>query len=146
MRIVSRAFADNGFLDKRFTCFGDNLNPPFDIYEIPPAAETLALTLVDLDSAGQSAHWLIWNMDTATPVIHEGRVPYEAREGTNDYGTVGYHGACPDDDTIHRYHFRVYALSDELALDDSYEYYQLMEAMEDYIITTADIMARYDKA
>lgn len=144
MRIYSKAFSDGGWIDERFTCRGDNKNPPIEIYDIPAGAETLALIMVDLDTPYENAHWLIWNMDTATPVIHEGYVPNEASEGANDFGTLGYHGPCPEDDTIHRYQFTAYALSDEMALSGSYEKHDLLEAMEDITIATASMVGKYD--
>ena len=38
-----------------------------------------------------------------------------AKQGLNDFGTVGYRGPCPPDGT-HRYYFTVYALHTEIQL------------------------------
>ncbi|MFZ1721935.1 MAG: YbhB/YbcL family Raf kinase inhibitor-like protein [Microgenomates group bacterium] len=144
MNVTSQSFAHQGFLRERYTCRGENRNPAFEISNIPSDAQSLALIMVDLDSPYQPAHWLVWNMDIATPKIYENDIPSEATEGTNDFGEVGYKGPCPKDTVIHRYEFRFYALKDELNLDESYLKHQLESEIKNLQIDMATMIAKYD--
>ena len=44
MTITSPAFADNGQIPAKYTCDGDDINPPLRIENVPAGARSLALT------------------------------------------------------------------------------------------------------
>ena len=145
MKVTSPTFSDNGFLDERFTSMGANRNPEFVIYDFPDATLTLAVIMQDLDTADETVHWLVWNMDTDTPKIFEGEIPTEATAGTNDFGSQTYVGPRPEDFNIHRYQFTFYALADELTLGPSNNRFDFERAIDGLVLDTCTYMGRYDK-
>jgi Raf kinase inhibitor-like YbhB/YbcL family protein len=56
-------------------------------------------------------HWVVADIPPQTRAIGPGGVPAPAREGTNDFGIVGYGGPCPPPGPPHRYVFTLYALA-----------------------------------
>lgn len=50
MIIESPALFDKGKLPKRYSCDGENVNPPLIFKEIPQNASSLALVFEDLDA------------------------------------------------------------------------------------------------
>ena len=117
-----------------------NTSPPIDWTGLPEGTQSVAL-LMDSDQIAHAedpdvrfTHWLIWNLPadstglaeavaTSTDVTALGP---QARQGTNDDGTVGYSGPCPIPVTVgyfeakpkivFEYLFHVYALDTTLDL------------------------------
>jgi phosphatidylethanolamine-binding protein (PEBP) family uncharacterized protein len=49
MNITSSVFQDNGTIPSKYTCDGDNINPPLEIEGVPEEAVSLALLVLDPD-------------------------------------------------------------------------------------------------
>src|SRR5205085_1909036 len=63
---------------------------------------------------GVLTHWLLWNIPV-TNMIEENSVP--GIQGTNSFGKRQYNGPCPPSG-VHRYYFKIYALSQQLDLKE----------------------------
>src|SRR5262245_16092617 len=114
LTVGSPEFAYEDFIPSRYTCEGDNVNPPLTINNIPPGTKSLALIVDDPDApSGTFIHWLIWNI-SPVDVILENTAP--GVEGTNSFGADHYKGPCPPTGT-HRYFFKVYALDKMLDVE-----------------------------
>jgi len=50
LKIRSVAFSHGGHIPPRYTCEGENVNPPLEISDIPENTKTLALTVEDPDA------------------------------------------------------------------------------------------------
>lgn len=50
MRLTSFAFEHNGKMPAKYTCDGENINPPLNISDIPADAKSLALIMDDPDA------------------------------------------------------------------------------------------------
>lgn len=111
MKISSKAFNNNGHIPPKYTCQGENINPPLTIEQIPSNAKSLVLVLDDPDAPnGSFIHWLLWNIPIERKIdIQENSVPSGAEVGKNSLGTIGYTGPCPPSGT-HHYIFQVYAV------------------------------------
>ena len=145
MEIKSRAFKDGEYIPSRYTCDGENINPPLEIYNIPKEAKTLAIVIDDPDAPSKTwVHWLVWNIPVENHSIEEGSPPKEAVYGTNDFGKLEYGGPCPPFGT-HRYFFKVYALSKELQLPKGANKDELMSAVEEYRVDSAQLIGLYVK-
>ncbi|HET97578.1 MAG TPA: YbhB/YbcL family Raf kinase inhibitor-like protein [Desulfurivibrio alkaliphilus] len=149
MRLTSSAFADGGLIPARYTCDGDNINPPLEIAGVPAATVSLVLIMDDPDvpkSArpdGMWDHWLIFNMPPTLTRIEENQEP-PGDQGTGTAGNRQYHGPCPPD-REHRYFFKLYALDCRLALPAGAAKPGIEAAMAGHILAMAELMGRYDR-
>ena len=141
MNLYSLAFGNNGFIPAKYTCDGENINPPLSISDVSQKARSLVLIMDDPDApSGTWVHWTVWNIDPKTIEI----VPQNAIEGTTSFGKPGYGGPCPPSGT-HRYFFKLYALDNTLQLSASSTKEDLEKAMEGHIIGQTDLVGLYKR-
>lgn len=146
MKITSSAFKNNSSIPARYTCQGENINPPLSWSDIPKATESLVLIVDDPDAPdGAFVHWLVWNISPDTREIAENSVPEEAVKGTNSGGQTDYMGPCPPSGT-HRYFFKIYALDTKLSLPSGENKESLREAIEGHVLGRAQLIGRYQKS
>ncbi len=63
MKITSPDFEANGFIPKKFTCKGEDINPALAIEGVPPAAKSLALVVDNpVAPGGMRVHWVVDKM------------------------------------------------------------------------------------
>ncbi len=143
MKISSPAFDHKGQIPAKFTCDGDNVNPPLEFSDIPEDAKSLVLIMDDPDApVGLWVHWLLWNISPNTTKIAENTVPENATQGYTSFERNDYGGPCPPD-SEHRYFFRLYALNTTLDLDSSTEKKDLLEEIEGHVLEKAEIYGKY---
>jgi phosphatidylethanolamine-binding protein (PEBP) family uncharacterized protein len=88
----------------------------------------------------------MWNLDPVKGGIGAGEVPEGARQGRNDFGTIGYRGPCPPHGHgAHRYHFVLLALSDHLPLPDGATLVELRRASSETTIARAEVVGVYGR-
>ncbi|HTK03814.1 MAG TPA: YbhB/YbcL family Raf kinase inhibitor-like protein [Alphaproteobacteria bacterium] len=131
--ISSQEFTNGGAIPLRFTCNGDNINPPLIFDRVPGDAKSLVLIVED-DKA--FTHWSVFNIDPTITNIEEGKIP-EALEGTNDFGELKYMGPCSTEK--HKYYFKVYALDTLLSLDEGAKKSEIETAMQKHIIAKGEL-------
>jgi hypothetical protein len=145
MIITSPLFQHNGFIPSRYTCDGDNINPPLEIKDVPKEAKSLVLIVDDPDAPGDTwIHWTVWNINPKTARIAENGVPGQATEGKTSLGKSGYNGPCPPSGT-HRYFFKLYALDAILDLSFQADKATLQKAMEGHILENAELIGLYSR-
>jgi Raf kinase inhibitor-like YbhB/YbcL family protein len=104
LMVSSTAFSNGGHIPKKYTCEGQNVNPPLEIKGFPKDTKTLAIIVEDPDAPHRVFdHWLVWNISPNEPIA-ENSVP--GISGRNSFGKKGYGGPCPPSGS-HRYFFRV---------------------------------------
>ncbi|MBV6417001.1 MAG: hypothetical protein CMLOHMNK_01626 [Steroidobacteraceae bacterium] len=123
--ITSSAFGQGGTLGNEqvfngFDCRGGNISPALAWKNAPPGTKSFALMVHDPDAPTGSGwwHWIVYDIPATSQSLPAGagaadgrQLPTGAIQGRNDYGTVGYGGACPPKgDKPHRYFFRLFAL------------------------------------
>ena len=145
LKLTSPVFENNSPLPPRYTCDGENINPPLTIKNVPRKAKSLALLLDDQDAPrGSYVHWIVWNIDPETKDIKEDSVPADAVEGTNDFKKRNYGGPCPPT-RAHRYVFKLYALDIRLNLEASSTKAALEKAMKGHILAQTQLLTSYKK-
>ena len=148
MQITSTAFEPDGVIPPKYTCDGADVSPPLAWQGIPPGAKTIALICDDPDAPmGTWIHWVLWNLPAETTQLPEDLPPDEvlpsgAKQGTTDFGRVGYGGPCPPGGT-HRYFFKVYALDTALDLPAGASKDDLLDAMAGHILAEGQLMGNY---
>jgi Raf kinase inhibitor-like YbhB/YbcL family protein len=149
MELTSSAFQHEGAIPSKYTCDGDNVNPPLAIFGVPDQAQSLVLIMDDPDVPvhlrpdGMWDHWVVFNIPTSTAVISEGQEP-PGMHGVGTAGNTAYHGPCPPD-REHRYFFKLYALDTELALFEGVGKRDVEQTMEGHILEETVLMGRYER-
>lgn len=146
MRLTSTAFKQGQPIPSKYTCDGENINPPLDISGVPSSARSRALIMDDPDvpaAAGIKVwdHWVVFNMPVTLTSIAENEQPPGVR-GQGTRGSLSYGGPCPPD-REHRYFFKLYALDDVLSLKEGATKSEVERAMRGHIVAQAELMGTY---
>ena len=143
MKIESTAFKDNKLIPPKYTCDGENVNPPLVISDVPENAKSLVLIVDDPDAPGRTwVHWTVWNISPHIKEIQENGCPQNSAEGMTDSGRSGYSGPCPPSGT-HRYFFKLFALNTTLNLDTSAKAADIEMNMVGIILAKAQLVGLY---
>jgi Raf kinase inhibitor-like YbhB/YbcL family protein len=141
LSIKSTAFDSNKLIPKKYTCDGENINPPLTIEGTPKEAKTFVLIMDDPDApSGTFDHWVVWNIPSSTVRIGEHSVP--GVEGLNSARENIYHGPCPPSGT-HRYFFKVYALDTALSLNVNSSKKDVEKAMQGHVLAKGELVGLY---
>jgi len=144
LSVTSPAFENNQLIPAKYTCDGDDINPPLTIEGIPEGTKTLALIIDDPDAPmGTWDHWIVWNIPATTSKIAENTVP--GTEGMNDFRKRSYGGPCPPYGT-HRYFFKVYALDVKLDLSPTSRKSDLEKAMQGHVLAKGELVGLYRRS
>lgn len=149
-RITSRAFKEGEMIPIHNTCDGEDISPPLDWAEAPPGTKSFAIICDDPDAPdGSFCHWVIYNIPPnmvnfteAFPTFNS--LPNGIKQGTNDFGTIGYRGPAPPSG-VHRYYFKLYALSAVLDLEAGATKVQLEKMIQRRIVGEAQLMGKYQR-
>jgi len=145
MKLTSSAFEQNQPIPKKYTCDGQDINPPLKIEDVPENTKSLVLIVDDPDAPmGTFTHWLVWNIDPKTTLIEENSVPEGAIQGVDDFGRNSYGGPCPPFGT-HHYHFKLYAIDTQLDLSPSSKKSDLEKAIEGHILDWTELIGTYQR-
>jgi Raf kinase inhibitor-like YbhB/YbcL family protein len=143
LNVTSVAFSHDGHIPKKYTCEGEDVNPPLEISNLPANAKAIAVIVEDPDAPkGVFDHWLVWDILPNEPIA-ENSVP--GIDGLNSFGTTGYRGPCPPSGS-HRYFFKVYALDGLLDLPAGSNKKALLQAMQGHVLAYGELMGHYKKS
>ena len=139
--IKSDDFENESMLDKKFTPYGEDINPSLKWSNPPEGTESYALICEDPDCpSGVFTHWAIKNIPKETKNIESGKKIGE--EIRNSWGLKRYKGPRPPSG-IHRYYFKLYALSIESL--NARNIKQLKSQIKRYKIGETSIMGKFAK-
>jgi len=150
MFVESPVFTNGGEIPARYGCHGEDLSPPLVFGNIPEGTRSLALIVEDPDApSGLFVHWVLYDLPATLRGLPEGVPPapeleHGIRQGTNDFGRVGYGGPCPPD-RPHRYFFRLFALDGVPDLPPGASREELLSAMKGHLLEEADLMGIYPR-
>ncbi len=145
MNIESPAFEHEAMIPKKYTCQGDDVNPPLTVDDVPDDAKSLVLIVDDPDAPGGTwDHWIVYDIDAEITGVDEDSKPAGGTAGGNSWGRNDYGGPCPPSG-VHRYYFRLYALDATLNLEEGAGKADVQEAMQGHILESCDHMGRYEK-
>jgi Raf kinase inhibitor-like YbhB/YbcL family protein len=145
MKIESPVFEDKQLIPSKYTCDGENINPPLIISGVPEGTKSMVLIIDDPDApSGIWVHWTVWNIGAGVKEIPENSCPRGSMEGMNDSDRTGYIGPCPPSGT-HRYFFKVYALDTILDLESSARANDIVASMEGKVLADAQLVGLYKR-
>ena len=143
MQLSSPSFKNNMSIQQKFTCQGENINPPLVILNPPKETKNFALVVDDPDApGGMFVHWVVFNIPPETHEIPENSVP--GTQGRNDFGQLDYGGPCPPSGE-HRYFFKLYALDSKLNLKEGVTKKELEKAVEGHVLDKTELIGLYKK-
>ena len=153
MEITSQAFTNGDRLPDKYAREHQDLSPPLKWSGVPEQAVELVLICDDPDAPmGTWTHWLIWGLSPDRAELPEGVVPKPilpdldgAKQGTNDFGEIGYGGPQPPRGKTHRYFFRLYALGEHLELSPGAKAREVHAALEGKVLAKAETIATYSR-
>ena len=149
MKLSSPVFEHGGKIPPKYTCNGENINPPLTISGVPSGAESLVLIMEDPDvprnlrADGMWDHWIVFNIPPDTLEIPEGKEP-QGIHGRGTGGNFDYMGPCPPD-REHRYFFKLFALDGKLDLAKGAGKGEVEKAMEGRILEKFELMGLYEQ-
>lgn len=146
MKITSNAFENGGEIPRKYGYKNGNTSPPLEISDIPPNTKSLALIMDDPDAMGAVGkiwvHWIVWNIDPSSNQIQENEVPSGSIQGKTDFGETAYGGPAPPDKE-HTYIFKLYALDENLSIQNGATKAEVEEAMKNHVIAETKLEGRY---
>jgi Raf kinase inhibitor-like YbhB/YbcL family protein len=141
--IRSPVFENNRLIPAKYTCDGDDVNPPLTIDGTPDETKSIVLVVDDPDAPmGTWDHWIVWNIPP-TKKIEENTVP--GTEGMNDFRRRSYGGPCPPSGT-HRYFFKVYALNAKLDLSPTSRKRDVEKTMQGHVLAKGELVGLYRRS
>ena len=144
MKITSSAFSHNENIPAKYTCDGDDVNPPLQFLDVPGNAKSLVLICDDPDAPmGTWVHWIVWNIDPQTTEIAENSIPIGCTEGTTSFEEQKYGGPCPPSG-VHHYYFKLYALDSVLDLPTSTTAADLEQAIDGHVLQSPQLMCLHN--
>jgi Raf kinase inhibitor-like YbhB/YbcL family protein len=139
---VSSKVIKGNSLPKKYTCEGENINPPLDITGIPHNARSLVLMLEEsLAGFKPTLHWLVWNLPVAQHIQED---IYVGQQGLNDFGYIGYRGPCPPFGKGN-YIIKVYALDELIELNEGCTKTKIESALQHHIIAYGELAFSYTR-
>ena len=158
LTLSSAAFADGERIPREhaYRPEGENVSPPLSWSGVPPGAKELALIVDDPDAPREEpwVHWVLYRIPASVAEISknasqgsgqltEPRGPFE---GENDFGELGWGGPLPPKGHgTHHYHFKLYALDEELAVGEGAAKPDLLHAMAGHVLAEAELVGTYSR-
>jgi Raf kinase inhibitor-like YbhB/YbcL family protein len=143
LNISSPAFSAWEEIPEKYSCRGENINPPLLIESLPAETASLAIILEDPDApSGVFDHWVLWNI----PPVHEISENIKSGiSGFNSKNQTGYTGPCPPSGT-HRYLFKIYALDSMLDMPAGIHKKNLLESIQEHVLAGGELVGRFSSS
>ena len=151
LHLICPSFTEGFPVPRDYTADGQNASPPLAWTDPPEGTRSFALVCDDPDAPrGTWVHWVVWNIPADARELPPGLPPEAslsngARQGSNDFGRIGYGGPAPPPGKPHRYFFKLYALDTLLALDGGATKEQLLEAIRGHQLAEGRLFGVYSR-
>lgn len=145
LKLTSPSFENNQDIPVKFSCQGEDINPELYIEGVPDEAESLLLLVTDPDAPSKTwLHWCMYDIHPDTNHIPENCPENYAQQTLNDFGNTGYGGPCPPK-LRHQYVFRLYALKSKIGLPKDATLSDILLAVEDEAVESAELVGYFQK-
>ena len=153
--VSSSGYQDNEKMPAKYAnkgvAGGENISPAFQWHDAPQGTKSFALAMVDHhEVANDFVHWLVTNIPAEVDSIDEGasgqNMPSGSKELNTTYREPLYGGPRPPAGTgDHPYETTVYALSDDLDLDEDVTLDDFLSAVEDKTLAKASLTGMFSQ-
>jgi Raf kinase inhibitor-like YbhB/YbcL family protein len=144
LMISSNSIEKNGMINDKYTKIYDNVSPHIKIENIPKNTKKIILLMYDPDAINVInkifLHWFLILKPTETELSENDNI---GKKMLNDYKEYGYGGPHPPSGQQHIYHFKIYAVTDDLNIipNKYYSYNELNNLLKKY--ENAEFVAKY---
>ncbi len=152
MIVKTNAFKPSEAVPQKYTCDGADVSPDLTWEGAPQQTRSFALICDDPDAPiGIFNHWVLYGLPSTATGLPENLPkkdevdPPKCKQGTNDFGRVGYGGPCPPRGSRHRYFFKLYALDKEIQLSSKAQKRDLEAAIKGHVLAHAELMGTYQR-
>ncbi|MCY3020279.1 MAG: YbhB/YbcL family Raf kinase inhibitor-like protein [Planctomycetota bacterium] len=153
--ISSSVFKAGAAIPRKHTGEDKDVSPPLQWAGVPKEAKELALICDDPDAprAEPWVHWVLYGIPAdatglaeAIPAVETLKDPPGARQGTSDFGRIGYGGPMPPKGHgTHHYHLKLYALDAALDLKPGLTKKKLLEAIKGHVVAEGELVGTYER-
>lgn len=144
--LESKSFENGGIIPRKHGYKNGNISPHLRINGVQEGTKSLILIMDDPDAMRAVGkvwvHWVLWNISPDTEEILENSIPIDSIEGKNDFGEIGYGGPAPPDKE-HTYIFKLYALDNEISLQQGSTKTDVEKSMNGHVISKTKLEGRY---
>ncbi len=142
MRLTSTAFGEGERIPEKYTCDGENVNPPLAVRDVPKGTKSLTITMIDPDVPKTPwVHWLVYGLDPGTEIVENMKFDI-ASEGMTSFKKSAYGGPCPPSGK-HHYIFTAYAVSTPMVFHKAPDINGLKRAMKGNVLGRAELTGIY---
>ena len=148
--VTSTAFDAETHIPVRYSCEGEDISPDLSWSGVPEGTKSFAVACLDPDAPpGTWVHWVLYDIPSDVKELSES-IPDDdtlengAKQGTNDFGNLGYGGPCPPSGT-HRYFFKLYALDSILELEPGKTKAEVLDSMEGHLLAETQLIGKYSR-
>lgn len=144
LKISSDSIIDGGAINPKYAKKHGNISPNIKITNVPEDTKQLVLLMYDPDAMQVVGkvylHWFVVLSLTETNIPENKSI---GQQMLNDHNESGYNGPNPPSGHKHTYHFRVYAVTNDISFDPDkiYSYDTLSNILEKY--SSAEFTATY---
>jgi Raf kinase inhibitor-like YbhB/YbcL family protein len=153
--VQSEAFENGSAIPFKYSADGLGISPPLSWSNLPQGTQSVAVVVEDPDAPTPEpfVHWLVYNVPAGINAIpenvgHDATISEigSAMQGKNSSLKIGWAGmAPPKGDTLHHYHFQVFALDRTLDLKPKAGRTELFNAMAGHVIGRGEIVGTYQR-
>jgi Raf kinase inhibitor-like YbhB/YbcL family protein len=141
--LTSTAFTEGQPIPAIHGYYNGNKSPELDWTGAPEGTVSFVLIMEDPDG-GNWSHWVVFNLGADIEGLGENQPALatlgdNVKQGTNDFGGIGYGGPSPPAG-IHHYYFHLYALDAMLNLNGGATRAQVDNAKQGHILGEAVLM------
>ncbi len=154
LHITSSAFPSGQRIPEDYSGDGADRSPPLSWSGVPDGTAELALICDDPDAPTPEpwVHWIVYGIPADCRELPEGVSPktdQHLKQGCNSWPsgqTIGYRGPLPPKGHgTHHYHFRLYALDQNLNAAPGLDKPSLLALMEGHVLATGELIGTYER-
>lgn len=153
IELASTSFENNGMIPTAFSAKGGNVSPELHWSNIPQETKSFVVLMTDYDGPAPFlklstvSHWVVYNIPAGMHELEEG-IDSLILEGAEiqlgiNYTKNGVYAGPKPPMGVHRYFFRIYALSVPSLKFTHLQKQEVMDAMKGNVLAYGELIGKY---